>query len=227
MLGFKSPKNYNELLPKLNRSTFFTTLIFFIMLRIFNFVPLIKISKDHIPPIDNYKEIIEWILSFGVIPIIAAFIALFFSSCFEMHNKISKWLRIRFLWAKFFIVKPLSQKAGIEIELSSKNVTKIMIELYYPEVIKINQHYVELFWRYALLFWVLFEHAIVVFISVSVLTVINRNSTILFLWGYFLIILIIDALQLIFVTAQKSTNQANQIPVDTVINYFNKNFSKK
>lgn len=217
---FESPKNYNELLPKLNRATFFITFVFFILLRIFNFVPFVEFKKDLIPPLKDYKEIIDWIFSFGVIPLIAAFMALFLSSFFEMHNKVTKLLGIRFFWDKYFIVKPLAKRANSEMELTTSTVKKIMNELYYPQVKNIDQHYVELFWRYALPFWILFEHVIVVLITAVVLSIVHANAMVLFIWGYLVCVIIVTALQLIFVTGPKSTDQANQISVDVVCEYF-------
>jgi len=222
---FESPKNYNELLPKLNKDTFLSTLAFFIVLRLLNLVPYIEFNKILIPQLKEYKEFIEWLVSFGVMPLIAAFVALFFSYYFEMHNKISKILKIRFLWDKYFIVKPLTKKASSNVELTQSVVMKVMNELYYPEVKKIDQHYVQLFWRYALPFWILFEHAIIVFVTALVLTIMNRNISILQLWGYFIFVVIVTTLQLILVTGQKSTDQADQLPSVTVIKFFNDHFN--
>jgi hypothetical protein len=224
MLSFKSPENYNELLPKLNVFTFFTTLIFFLLLRYFKLIPNIEIDKTLIPPIEKSKAIIEWLLSFGVIPIGAAFLALFFSSSFEMHNKISKKLKIRYFWEKKFIIQPLIARSGYKIHLTKDNIKKIMNDFYYQEVKKIDQHYVKLFWRYALPFWVLFEHTIIVFVVSVIMTIIKINFAVLYLWIYFIILLILTALQLIFVTAQKSTDQVNQIPKREIAKYFKANF---
>lgn len=225
MLSFKSPKNYNELLPKLNLATFITTLVFFILLRFFNLVPLIEFNKILIPPLEEHKELIEWILSFGVIPVIAAFTALFFSSSFEMHNKVAKLLRVRFLWDKFFIAKPLAKKAAVEVQMTPCVVKKIMNELYYPEVKHIDQHYVELFWRYALWFWILFEHAIVAFVAAVILSIVHANAMVLVLWGYLACVVLVTALQLVFVTAQKSTDQANQLSANVVGKFFKGGFN--
>lgn len=225
MLDFNSPKNYNELLPKLNRSTFLTTFLFFILLRLFNIVPFVGIANNLIPPLKDYKELIQWLLSFGVIPLVAAFIALFLSNAFEIHNKVAKLLRIRYLWDKYFIVKPLTIRAKTEPKLTPSRVKQIMNELYYPQVKKIDQHYVELFWRYALPFWVIFEHAIIVFVTAVILTLTNfGNARVWLLWAYLLCVASIAALQLVFVTAQKSTDQANQISEAAVSDFFQNKF---
>lgn len=225
MLSFKSPKNYNELLPKLNLATFITTLVFFILLRFYNLVPFIEFNKALIPPLKDHKEFIVWILSFGAIPLIAALIALFFSSSFEMHNKVAKLLRVRFLWDKFFIAKPLAKKAAVDVQLTPCVVKKIMNELYYPEVKNIDQHYVELFWRYALWFWIFFEHAIVVFVAAVILSIVHTNAMVFLLWGYLAIVVLVAALQLVFVTAQKSTDQANQLSANVVDEFFKSGFN--
>jgi hypothetical protein len=220
-----SPKNYNELLPRLNGATFLTTLALFIMLRIFNLVPYVQFNKALVPQLQKYKELIEWIVSSGVIPLIAAFVAFILSYVFEMHYKIAKLLLVRFFWDKYFIARPLAKRAKSEISLTSINVKRIMNELYYPKVKEIDQHYVQLFWRYALPFWILFEHALVVFATAIILSIVNRNASILGLWEYFVCIVIVTVLQLLLVTAPKSTDQADQLPTDTVNDFFNNKFN--
>ncbi len=224
MSWFQSPKNYIELLSKLNWCTFLTTLIFFIVLRYFNLIPHIKFDERLIPPIKDYKALFEWIVSFGVIPFFAAVFAWFLSKFFEIHNKIEKFSKVRFFWDKYFIAKPLAGKTRFQAPLTFITVKKIMNEFYYPNVRNIESHYVELFWNYALWFWVLFEHTAVVFVTAIIISIIYWNNKVCFLWGYFAIISIFTAIQLIFVTGPKSTDQANQISEVDIQKFFDDNF---
>ncbi|WP_067588051.1 hypothetical protein [Endozoicomonas ascidiicola] len=221
MFNIKSSTNYNEMLGGLNKATFFTTLFFFVALRYFNFIPLIEVDKTLIPPLKEYQEIIAWGLSFGVIPLIAALGAYFLSHSFEIHNKIAKTIFIRYLWDKYFIIKPMLERVSSEIKLKDVNIKKAMNELYYPNVKNIDQHYVHLFWRYALPFWILFEHSFFVVISILGLLYIYPEHSYLSLIKYNLIIIFITVLQLLFVTVQKSKDQAKQINIDKINDYFN------
>ncbi len=47
MFAIKSPSNYNEMLAKLNKSTFFTTLFFMVAMRIFDYVPLVLVPNKY------------------------------------------------------------------------------------------------------------------------------------------------------------------------------------
>jgi hypothetical protein len=217
---FDSPKNYTELLPKLSRTTFVTTLIFFIVLRCLEIVPYMAISSELVPALEKNKELFEWVISFGVIPILAASIAFILSAFFEMHNKIAKLLGIRFLWDKYFIARPIAKRAGSNMTLNKRNVEKLMKDLFYPEIKNLDSHFVHLFWRYALHFWILFEHMLISFLTATALTIFHQTIDIIWLWVWFLSVLFITAIQLIFVTGQKSTDQANQIADSRVRAFF-------
>ena len=214
------PKTYVELIPKLSRSTFLSTLVFFVVLRSFDFIPYITIESNLIPPLKNYKDIIEWALSFGILPFAAALTAWVLSAVFEMHNKIAKVLGIRYLWDKYFIVRHLAQKIASNMVLNKRNVKKVMNELFYPEVKNIDSHYIHLFWRYAFFFWVIFEHTVIVFITAIVLSIYNYSFNIIWLWLWFLFLLTITTIQLVFVTGQKSKDEAEQIPIEKLREYF-------
>lgn len=221
MFNIKSSTNYNEMLGGLNKASFFTTFIFFVGLRFFNFIPLIEIDKSLIPPLEEHQDLINWALSFGIIPLAAACLGYFLSHSFEIHNKLAKALYIRYLWDKLFIVKPMLQRASTKIILKNVNISRAMNELYYPNVKKIDQHYVHLFWRYALPFWILFEHCFFVFVTIIGLLCFYPEQSYLQLIKYNLVIFIITAMQLLFVTVQKSKDQAEQIDIDKINNYFN------
>ena len=69
------------------------------------------------------------------------------------------------------IVKPLAQVAGITRKLTSDESSKVMNKLYYPEVNELkDKHYVELFWNKVYYFWVFFEHTVIAFITVLVIS---------------------------------------------------------
>jgi len=220
MLTFKSPNNYNEMLEGLNKGTFFTTLIFFIALRFFEIIPKIIIPETLVPPLKDQKELIDWVVSFGAIPLTAALLANFLSSFFEIHNKISKLLGIRYIWDKFFIINPLLKSAKIIKKLNRTEIKLAMSKFYYPEIKKIDQHYVQLFWRYAMFFWVFFEHIFVVLVTTSTLELIYSDKSFTALWQYLLILSIITFTQWYFVTVQKSKDQARQISVKAIKKYF-------
>lgn len=220
MLTIKSPNNYNEMLEGLNKGTLITTFIFFVVLRYFEIIPKIIIPESLIPPLKDYKELLDWAASFGALPLAAALLTAFFSSFFEAHNKISKLLGIRYAWDKFFIIKPLLKNAKINKNLSRAEIKLAMSNFYYPEAKKIDQHYVQLFWRYAMFFWVFFEHFFVVLVTSSALEFIYREKSFTALWVYLLVLFSVTLTQWLFVTVQKSKNQAKQIPIEAVKEYF-------
>lgn len=207
-----SPENYNQMLSKLGKWTFFTTLAFLIGLRFFELVPRIEVNEELIPPIKDHQQLIEWCLSFGAIPLLGAGVAWLLSSLFEIHNKLSKIILIRFVWDKLFIVRPMLKKVGMYQKLNRSKVKEIMAGLYYPEVKNIDQHYVHVFWRYALQFWVLFEHLLVVIATVITLWIIAGSLPHNGLLVYLLAVFFVTALHWFFVVTNKSQDQAEQIP---------------
>jgi len=220
MLTIKSPQNYNEMLEGLTKGTFFTTYILFAVLCYIEITPKIVVPESLIPPIKDYKELIDWALSFGAIPLAAASLAAFCSGFFEIHNKISKLLGIRYIWDKFFIINPILKNANINKKLNRAQTKLAMNILYYPEVKKIDQHYVQLFWRYAMFFWIFFEHILVTLTTICTLEFIYRDKSFTGLWLYLLTLSIVTLAQWYFVTVKKSKDQANQIPVKAVKKYF-------
>ncbi|MGL0932112.1 hypothetical protein ACSTEA_01770 [Vibrio vulnificus] len=225
MFAIKSPSNYNEMLAKLNKSTFFTTLFFMVVMRALDYIPLIVVPKELVPPIAGAKDITSWAISFGVIPFLSAWFAYFLSHSFEIHNKAAKLLQIRYAWELFYIVKPMAKIAGSSIRLNKESVNKVMHELYYPEVKNIDSHYVSLFWRYAQTFWVLFEHLLVVISFMLILLLLGSDKSMIGLFGYLFIVLLLALLQFLFVTAPKSTDQVKQISTGRIFQYFRAEFS--
>ncbi len=216
-----SPENYNQMLSKLGKLTFLTTFAFLIGLRFFELVPKIEINHALVPPIEDYERLIEWCLSFGAIPLAGASAAWLFSTIFEIHNKLSKLIFLRYIWDRMYIVKPMLQKAGISQELNHGRVKQIMNGLYYPEIKNIDQHYVHVFWRYALQFWVIFEHFLVVLITTIALWIINQTLPHTGLLIYLGIVFLLALSHWAFVVTKKSTDQANQIPDSKIVSFFN------
>jgi hypothetical protein len=214
-----SPENYNQMLSKLAKWTFFTTLFFLIALRYFELVPKIEVDSSLVPPIKDYQELIEWSLSFGAIPLLGASIAWLLSSIFELHNKLSKLFLLRYLWDRFFIVVPMLKSTNISQRLSQSRVKEIMEGLYYPEVKKIDQHYVHIFWRYALQFWIIFEHFWVVLVTTIALGVINSSMPDRGLFIYLGVVFLVAAVHWLSVVTNKSKDQAYQIS-GTAIRFF-------
>lgn len=215
-----SPENYNQLLSKLGKWTFFTTLIFLIALRYLDLVPKIEVDSSLIPPLNDYHELIEWCLSFGVVPLFGAGISWLFSSIFEVHNKLSKLILLRYLWEKLFIVAPMLERAGVNKRLNQRLVNEVMVGLYYPEVKNIDQHYVHIFWRYSLQFWVIFEHFWVVLVTIVALGVFDGAIPDKRLFIYLGAVFVVGAVHWLFVVTKKSRDQADQIPGSAIRLFF-------
>lgn len=216
-----SPENYNQMLSNLGWSTLFTTFLFLVYLKFVDIIPKIEINHDLVPTIQGYNELIEWCLSFGAIPIVGAGIAWLLSSYFEVHNKLSKLILLRYIWDKYFIILPMLKRVGLEENLSRKRVKEIMEGLYYPEVKKIDQHYVHVFWRYALFFWILFEHFWVVLMTTLLIYFFYNSLFKLLLIKYLVFVFTLATVNWLFVVSGKSKNQADQIPEEAIILFFN------
>jgi hypothetical protein len=216
----KSPTSYNEMLPSLNLATSTLTFLLAIVLTILDYVPRIKVPKEHLPPFGDDQQLADWLMSFGLVPIAAALVSLMLSRAFEMHNIISKLLFLRYAWDKFYVVKPLAVRAGSGVAINRSVVRRVMNDLYYPETRNLDPHYVHLFWRYALFFWILFEHAIIVAVALISLYFLDRDDLHL-LARYLGCVIAVCAIQFFAVTSRKSRDQAEQIPIDKVRGYFN------
>ena len=214
-----APQNYNELLSELGKRTAFTTLVFLIALRYFELIPKITMDSTLIPPIKDHQELVNWVVSFGLIPIAGAVLAWLLSSVFEVHNQLSKFIQLRYFWDKTYIAAPLLKRAGKQQMLNRKEVRNILSELYYKEVKEIDQHYVHIFWRYALHFWVLFEHLLVSIIATAVIWIGSRQCPYELLI-YTGVVFAAAAIHWRFVTVKKSIDQVAQIPEEKVRSYF-------
>lgn len=220
MFSIKSPTTYNEMLGKLGTITFFSTLLFCVGLKALGLIPLVEVDESLIPPIKQHKEIIEWGLSFGIVPFASACVAWFLSSSFEIHNKLAKVIKLRYFWDKYYIVKVMLERSSSDKKINDVSVRTAMYELYYPEVKNIDQHYVHLFWRYALIFWSLFEHLFFAIMLTLILLVVYPEKDISSLWYYLLAVLILTSVQFLGVTVQKSKDQAKQIEIEKINTYF-------
>lgn len=220
MFSIKSPTTYNEMLGKLGSITFFSTLCFCVILRATGLIPLVEVDESLIPPIKQHKEIIEWGLSFGIVPFALACVTWFLSSGFEIHNKLAKVTKLRYFWDKYYIVKVMLERSSSDKKINDISVRDTMYELYYPEVKNIDQHYVHTFWRYALIFWSLFEHLFFATVLTLILLVAYPEKDISSLWYYLLTVSILTFAQFLGVTVQKSKDQAKQINIERINTYF-------
>jgi len=227
---FEPPKNYNEMLTKLHKATFFTTLIYSVVLVVFEYIPLIGLPSKYVPPVKDYEELIKWALSFGVLPLVVAIIAFVVSGALDLHNNVAKFLRIRYLWDKYLIIKPLAKIAGINRKMNKVESHLIMRGLYYPAVLEIaDTHYVNLFWNKAYYFWVFFEHAIIVFISIVIITTFKLlntfhvNADLTWLWAWFSSILLLTFAVFMTSVKQRTESQVRQIPNVKVTSFFSDN----
>lgn len=212
---------YRQMLSRLNVATGIATFLYTAALTYLGMLPYISFARPFSPPSDipGTKGLVTWAAAFGVIPIMSALGAFLLSRFFEIHNLASKALQIRFIWDKYYIVKPLRDRAQSDISLDRKTVRKVMNEFYYNAVKAIDPHYVQMFWWYALPFWVIFEHVLVVAISIVVLVVIGAPH-ILLLLGYLFSLMIAGALHFHFIAAKKSRDEVREIPAGAVDGYF-------
>lgn len=224
------PKSYNEMLPLLHKATFITTFIFYFLLVIYGYIPLVGINAKYIPPIKDYEEFIKWILTFGILPIAFSIFWSVISGALDLHNNVAKILGIRKVWDKYLIIRPLAKVAGVTRELTSDESYKVMSKLYYPEVKELkDKHYVELFWNKVYYFWVFFEHTVIAFITVLVISFAKLTDLLfvtgslnnLWLWVIFLVIFNL----LIFLASVKprTESQVRQISDEKIKEFFNVN----
>ncbi|HAD0252774.1 TPA_asm: hypothetical protein G0L99_24850, partial [Salmonella enterica subsp. enterica serovar Typhimurium] len=78
---------------------------------------------------------------------------------------------MRKVWDNYLIIKPLAKIAGVTRKLTNDESYKVMSKLYYPEIKELkDKHYVELFWNKVYYFWVFFEHTVIAFITVLLIS---------------------------------------------------------
>lgn len=218
------------MLPMLHKATFITTFLFYLLLVIFGYMPLVGINAKYIPPIKDYEEFIKWILTFGILPIAFSIFWSVISGALDLHNNMAKILGIRKAWDNYLIIKPLAKIASVTRKLTSDESYKVMNKLYYPEVKELkDKHYVELFWNKVYYFWVFFEHTVIAFITVVVISFAKLTNLFsvtgslnnIWLWILFLVAFNF----LIFITSVKprTESQVRQIPEDNIKEFFKKN----
>jgi hypothetical protein len=218
---FKSPKSYNEMLPKLNLATAVGTFGYVFVLASFGYIPRIDVNHHALmPPLDpGYARFTEWALSFGVVPFGSAVIAYVLSSSFEMHNILSKLLGLRYFWDRFYIVRPLRERANSDVPLNRAVVRRVMTEFYYKQIKTLDSHFVELFWRYAMQFWVIFEHAVIVAASIFILWLMQRRGLQGPVW-YLGGVVAFGMAQFFLVTVRKTGDEIKQISTQSIVEYF-------
>jgi hypothetical protein len=94
-----------------------------------------------------------------------------------------------------------------------------MTEFYYKEIKSLDSHFVELFWRYAMYFWIIFEHAVVVTASILILWILHVRSLQGLLW-YLTGIVAFGIAQFLLVTVKKTIDEVKQISTDNIVVYF-------
>ncbi|HHA2262058.1 TPA: hypothetical protein ACOEHA_002103 [Enterobacter hormaechei subsp. xiangfangensis] len=224
------PKSYNEMLPLLHKATFITTFIFYFLLVVYGYIPLVGINAKYIPPIKDYEEFIKWILTFGILPIAFSIFWSVISGALDLHNNVAKILGIRKVWDKYLIIRPLAKVAGVTRELTSDESYKVMSKLYYPEVKELkDKHYVELFWNKVYYFWVFFEHTVIAFITVLVISfakltdLLSVTGSLNNLWLWFIFLVIFNLLIFLASVKPRTESQVRQISDEKIKEFFNAN----
>jgi hypothetical protein len=208
------------MLPKLNLATAVGTFGYVFVLAFFGYIPRVDVNHALIPPLEpNYARFTEWVLSFGVVPFGSAVLAYFLSSSFEMHNILSKLLGLRYFWDRFYIVRPLRERAQSDVPLNRALVRRVMTEFYYKQIKSLDSHFVELFWRYAMQFWMIFEHAVVVAASIFILWIMHARSVQGPAW-YLVAVVAIGIAQFFLVTVRKTADEIRQISTQSIVEYF-------
>ncbi|MDR2290256.1 MAG: hypothetical protein LBE87_13915 [Serratia marcescens] len=224
------PKSYNEMLPMLHKATFITTLIFYLLLVIYGYIPLVGINAKYIPPIKDYEEFIKWILTFGILPIAFSIFWSVISGALDLHNNVAKVIGLRKAWDNYLIIKPMAKIANINRKLTSIESYNIMSKLYYPEVRELkDKHYVELFWNKVYYFWVFFEHTVIAFITALVISFAKLTNLFtvtgglvnIWLWVFFLAVF--NFLVFIASVKPRTESQVRQIPESKIKKFFNDN----
>jgi hypothetical protein len=217
---FKSPKSYNEMLPKLNIATAVGTFGYVFVLASCGYIPRFDGNHAFMPPLEQkYAGLTEWALSFGIIPVGSAVLAYFLSSSFEMHNIVSKLVGLRYFWDRYYIVGPLRERAHSDVQVNRALVRKVMTEFYYKEIKAVDPHFVELFWRYTMQFWMIFEHAVIVAAAIVVLWFVQSRSLEGPIW-YLAGVVAFGIAQFFIVTVRKTCDEVRQIPLQSVVDYF-------
>lgn len=210
---------YSEMLKKLSICTAIVTFIFLSVLVKLDHLPLIDLKEGAIPSFEIGGIPSELIISFGTIPLLGAVFAWIVSKIFEVYNKVSILFGLRDYWERSYIIKPMLQKVDLDCRLDNDDVKCFMKKLYYPEVNKIDQHYVKVFWNYALYFWILFEHSLAVLVTNVVIVIFFNDRYSLLLLVYAVLVVFLTFVQWRFVVVGKSKAQALEIPNKAIITF--------
>lgn len=124
---------------------------------LFGYFPVININPDLLPVTEDQGVLLKWVVSFGLVPITLVSIAFLPSFSLEAHNILAKILGLRLYWDRTITKKELHY-SQVERKAKRDLVKSFMRDMCYRDVALINQHYVQLFWRYTSSFWVIFEH---------------------------------------------------------------------
>ncbi|MEL8554333.1 hypothetical protein J4V43_17370 [Escherichia coli] len=224
------PKSYNEMLPMLHKATFITTFIFYLSLVIYGYMPLVGINAKYIPPVKDYEEFIKWILTFGILPIASSVFWSVISGALDLHNNVAKIIGIRKMWDSHLIIKPLAKIAGVTRKLTTDESHKVMSKLYYPEVKELkDKHYVELFWNKVYYFWVFFEHTVIAFVTILIISIAKLTNifsvtgSLINRWLWSISLVAFDFLIFIASVKPRTESQVRQIPDSKIKEFFNNN----
>jgi hypothetical protein len=219
MISLKSPSNYNELLEQLNKITFFSSFIFFVFMSIYGYTPIINISAELLPAAKDQDSLLKWIVSFGLVPITFASIAFLASFSLEAHNLLAKLLGVRYFWDRS-IAKRALRISRVERNVTRALVKSFMKDVYYKEIETVSEHYTQLFWRYTLSFWALFEHFFVALFTVAYLWALHPERVDRQLLMYIFWLLAFMLFHWIFIASRKSYSQVEQLEQKKIFDFF-------
>ena len=202
-----SPKSYSEMLPQLGIATAISTFCLFVVLQSLGVLPI-----HQLPNLSLKEE--TWFLSYGLVPLVAMLVAYTLSRFLQMHYFAASITGILSVWNRKFIVHEMVKVTGLNNEyvsrLSSKDINTIMNSHFYPKLAMVDRHYIDVFWTFALSFWVLFEHTIIV-AATSIYLIAFELKYLPIGVIIYLIVCRLVTLASLFVAASKSTDQVRQI----------------
>lgn len=221
------PKSYNEMLPMLHKATFITTFIFYLSLVIYGYIPLVGINAKYIPPVKDYEEFIKWILTFGILPVALSIFWSVISGALDLHNNVAKMIGVRKAWDYYLIIKPLAKIANVNRKLTRDESYKVMSKLYYPEVKELkDKHYVELFWNKVYYFWVFFEHTVIAFLTVIIISIakysnlLSVTGSLVNIWSWVIFLVFFNFLIFVASVKPRTDSQVRQISEENIKKFF-------
>lgn len=134
------------------------------------------------------------------------------------------------MWDSHLIIKPLAKIAGVTRKLTTDESHKVMSKLYYSEVKELkDKHYVELFWNKVYYFWVFFEHTVIAFVTILIISIAKLTNifsvtgSLINLWLWIISLVAFDFLIFIASVKPRTESQVRQIPDSKIKEFFNNN----